>query len=172
MSSRSLPIDVPERDHPGRTTFFAIAPAMLRLLRYAWAFPATAVGLLATVAALCAGATVCGVEGVLEVAGGRVGRLVSVIPSARRFVAITLGHVVIGIDHRTLACVRAHEHVHVRQYERWGALFFVLYIGSSLIQRFRGRDPYLNNRFEREAFAIDCIPSTSVAATIAREAGR
>jgi hypothetical protein len=39
----------------------------------------------------------------------------------------------------------------VRQYERWGALFFVLYAVSSLCQWLRGRDPYWHNRFEREA---------------------
>jgi hypothetical protein len=32
-------------------------------------------------------------------------------------------------------------------------LFFPLYLSSSLLQIVRGRDPYLNNSFEREAFA-------------------
>jgi hypothetical protein len=40
----------------------------------------------------------------------------------------------------------------VRQYERWGAFFFPAYLGSSLWQLVRGRDPYRHNRFEREAF--------------------
>jgi hypothetical protein len=57
------------------------------------------------------------------------------------------------LDHQTLAHHRLHEHVHVRQYERWGVLFFPLYLASSLLQIARGRDPYLNNAFEREAFA-------------------
>ena len=67
--------------------------------------------------------------------------------------AITFGHVIIGLDHATLTHLRLHEHVHVRQYERWGVLFFPLYLASSLIQIVRRRDPYLNNCFEREAFA-------------------
>jgi hypothetical protein len=48
--------------------------------------------------------------------------------------------------------------VHVRQYERWGMLFFPLYLFSSLLQIVRGCDPYLDNSFEREAFAesISC----------------
>jgi hypothetical protein len=32
-------------------------------------------------------------------------------------------------------------------------LFIPLYLSSSLLQIARGRDPYLNNAFEREAFA-------------------
>jgi len=40
----------------------------------------------------------------------------------------------------------------VRQYERWGMLFFPLYIGSSLAQLLSGRDPHCYNHFEREAF--------------------
>ena len=50
--------------------------------------------------------------------------------------------------------MRAHERVHVRQYERLGALFFPLYVGSSLVQWLRGRDPYFDNHFEREAYAL------------------
>jgi hypothetical protein len=125
--------------------------AVARLLRYAWALPATLVGLLVAMIALCAGATLRRVEGAFEVAGGRVDRLVALLPF--QFAAITFGHVIIGIDHAVLRLARDHEHVHVRQYERWGVLFFPLYLGSSLVQLVRGRDPYLHNRFEREAYA-------------------
>ena len=41
----------------------------------------------------------------------------------------------------------------MRQSERWGVLFFPLYLGSTLAALARGRDPYLDNRFERAAFA-------------------
>jgi hypothetical protein len=37
-------------------------------------------------------------------------------------------------------------------------LFFPLYLGSSLLQIVRGRDPYLDNPFEREAFERDGPP--------------
>ncbi|HVO87470.1 MAG TPA: hypothetical protein VMV45_02930 [Casimicrobiaceae bacterium] len=121
--------------------------------RYLWALPATLVGLAFACVALGAGATLRVVDGVIEVAGGRTGRIVRLFPTSFRFVAITLGHVVIAIDHDVLACVRAHERVHVQQYERWGALFFPLYLASSIVQLARGRNPYLYNRFEREAFA-------------------
>lgn len=69
-----------------------------------------------------------------------------------RSVAITLGHVIIGVDQATLHHVRSHEHVRVRQYERWG-LFFPLYLGSSMLALVRGGAPYRGNVFERQAFA-------------------
>jgi len=67
--------------------------------------------------------------------------------------------VIIGLDARTLDSCRSHEHVHVRQYERWGPLFFPLYLGSSLWQWMRGRDPYRDNRFEVEAFRGERPPT-------------
>jgi len=125
------------------------------VLRYAWALPATTIGLIFSAIALCMGATIRFVDGVMEVAGGQIDRAISLLPPAFRFGAITFGHVIIGIDHVVLRRVRSHEHVHVQQYERWGALFFPLYLASSLMQLVQGRDPYLNNRFELEAHARD-----------------
>jgi hypothetical protein len=126
---------------------------VLIMTRYAWALPATATGLLLSLVAFATGARGRLVEGAIEIAGGGIGRFLSVLPHRCRFGAITFGHVIIGTDHDILASLRAHEHVHVRQYERWGALFFPLYLASSLVQIVRGRDPYLNNFLEREAFA-------------------
>lgn len=123
-----------------------------RLVRYAWASPATALGLGLSLLAALFGARLRVVNGVIEVAGGRVRELVVRLPKALRFSAITFGHVILGLDHATLGAVRAHEHVHVRQYERWGVLFFALYLASSLWQMIRGRHPYFDNCFEREAF--------------------
>lgn len=125
------------------------------LLRYAWAAPASAVGVLFAVPALCAGATIRWVDGVIEVAGGRVDRWIAMLPATVRFAAITFGHVVIGTDHAVLARLRCHEHVHVRQYERWGVLLLPLYCASSAIQWLRGRDPYRDNCFEREAWRLE-----------------
>ncbi len=126
---------------------------ILIMTRYAWALPATATGLLLSLVAFAFGARGRIVEGAIEIAGGGIERCLSILPRRCRFGAITFGHVIIGTDHDTLATLRVHEHVHVRQYERWGALFFPLYLVSSLIQIVRGRDPYLNNFLEREAFA-------------------
>ena len=121
---------------------------MPKILRYLWASPATLVGLVAALPCILSGGRCRRMRGVLEVSGGIVvGRL-------RRFgfAAITFGHVIIGLDEACLAGCRPHEHVHVRQYERWGLLFFPIYLGSSAWQWMRGRDPYLDNRFEREAY--------------------
>ena len=122
-------------------------------LRYAWALPATIVGLAFAIVAISAGAAVHFVDGVMEVGGGGAGRVLARLPKPLRFHAITFGHVILGTDQRVLRCARTHERVHVRQYERWGALFFVLYAGSSLTQWLRGRHPYFDNCFEREAYA-------------------
>jgi hypothetical protein len=102
------------------------------------------------------GARVRSYGGVFEFGGGCIGRCVSRLPASCRFVAITFGHVILGIDEPTLERVRAHEHVHVRQYERWGPLFIPAYLLSSLVQLLRCRHPYLDNYFEREARTKGC----------------
>ena len=122
------------------------------IFRYAWTSPATALGLAFSVLAMLAGARPRMVNGVLEVAGGHLRSLMAVLPRCAGFAAITFGHVIIGLDHSLLRCIRAHELVHVRQYERWGVLFFPVYLASSFWQLMRGRHPYLDNVFEREAY--------------------
>ena len=69
--------------------------------------------------------------------------------------AITLGHVILGRTAAALDIARDHEWVHVGQYERWGPFFLPAYAVASLWAWLRGRDPYRDNRFEREAFAVD-----------------
>ena len=88
------------------------------LLRYAWAAPATLVGLVLAAVAFWLGATSRVVDGVIEVAGGRMATLVPSAPARMRFAAITFGHVVLGVSHEVLDEFRAHEHTPVRQYER------------------------------------------------------
>jgi hypothetical protein len=124
-------------------------------LRYLWALPATIVGL--AVAMIAVGQCV---DGAIEVGGGRVGRAIARLPPSIRFHAITLGHVIVGTGQRALESSRAHERVHVRQYERWGMLFFALYVGSSLAQWLCGRHPYFDNCFEREAYACAAAEGT------------
>lgn len=123
------------------------------IIRYTWAAPASAIGLLLLAVALCLGATCRVVDGVAEVAGGQASRLFPFLPRICNVEAITFGHVVIGLDHDLLTLLRPHEHAHVRQYERWGILFIPLYLCSSAIQLLAGRNPYLHNHFEKEAFA-------------------
>lgn len=125
----------------------------LRLAAYAWAAPYTGIGLAFGSIVVLFGGAVQLHGGTAEFGGGRLGAWFSRLPPPLAFSAITLGHVVLGIDQAALARVRAHERVHVRQYERWGPLFGPAYLLSSLMQLLQGNRPYLDNHFEREAYA-------------------
>ncbi|HEY9398176.1 MAG TPA: signal peptide prediction [Burkholderiales bacterium] len=124
--------------------------AWSKTIRYLWASPATLVGLLLASIACLMRADLAAVNGVIEVVG-RGGRLPGLLRCP--FVAITFGHVIIARDRQSLEGCRAHERAHVRQYERWGALFFLLYLGSSAYEYLRGRRLYWDNYFERQARA-------------------
>ena len=136
----------------GLPTHLAMSLGTKPPLRYLWAAPATAAGLVAAGVACALGATARVVDGVLEVAGGRLCSRVGSAPASFAFVAITLGHVVIGQDHAVLDGLRAHEHEHVRQYERWGPFMLPAYFASSLLAWRRGDHFYFDNAFEKEAY--------------------
>lgn len=131
------------------------APSTLNLLplRYLWALPTTAPGLLLAVLARTTGGRWTVVDGVLEAHGGAVGWLLRRVPVEGGAGAMTLGHVVVARDARALEASRMHERVHVRQAERWGVLFYPAYAAASGWAWLRGGDVYLDNRFEREAYA-------------------
>ncbi|HEY8506645.1 MAG TPA: hypothetical protein VIL46_18830 [Gemmataceae bacterium] len=125
----------------------------LRPLFYLWALPGTAVGLLCLPLALLSGGGVRVVRGALEVHGGLVAFLLRrLVPIAGGASAMTLGHVILGCDRESLDRCREHEHVHVRQFERWGPFMIPLYLIASGVALIRGRDPYRDNPFEREAY--------------------
>jgi hypothetical protein len=122
-----------------------------------WALPCSLLGLLLGLPWLLQGrqagrgGSLRRVDGVLELALHR-GEVLAGCRAARLpFAAITLGHVVIGVSEAALARLRAHEQVHVRQYERWGPLFLLAYPLASAWAWLRGRRPYLDNPFEIEA---------------------
>lgn len=129
---------------------------MFRPLRYVWAFfPGTFIGMCCIPLAVLAGGNVRIVRGCLEVQGGLVSRILR--DGLRRFgfrgaAAMTLGHVILGLNEHCLCHSRDHEHVHVRQYERWGPFFLPAYFASSALAWYRGQDPYFENHFEREAY--------------------
>lgn len=133
----------------------ALRVAASRAWRVAWAAPWSLVGLILGALAIGLGARARRVDATLEIAGGSLGRGLGRLPAPLGFAAITFGHVILGRDHATLARLRSHERVHVRQYETWGPLFVPLYLASSLSQWCRGADPYRANRFEREAFEAE-----------------
>jgi hypothetical protein len=109
--------------------------------------------MLGIVIGLLAGARFQFVDGVVEIYGPRVTRVLRLIPIGP--IALTLGHVVFGVDRVALDTTRRHERVHVRQYERWGLFFLPAYLLESLWLYGRGRDGYRENHFEVEAYAID-----------------
>ena len=125
---------------------------MKRPAAWVWAAPVTAAGLPLVVLALATGGRLSVRDGVVEAAGGvlrpLLGRAVPGFPIA----AITLGHVVLGSSPRSLDETRAHERVHVRQYEKWGLLFPVMYLAASVAAVARGRGAHDGNAFERQAF--------------------
>jgi hypothetical protein len=124
-----------------------------RIVCYLWAAPATALRLFAVAAGCLSGGSARVVAGAVEVHGGLVTRFLRRgLPFVGAGAAMTLGHVILGQDVRCLDQSRPHEHVHVRQYERWGPFFLPAYLGASLILWFRGLDPYYDNPFEREAY--------------------
>lgn len=120
-----------------------------------WAAPASLLGLALALPLLALGGRMVWRDGVIEVSArdrrsnSRPGMRAQ--PPRLPFDAITFGHVVLARSAALHDALRAHERVHVRQYERWGALFLVAYPAESLLQWARGRRPYLDNRFEVSA---------------------
>jgi len=121
-------------------------------LSYAWTSPNSLIGLVIGGAMILLGARAGRIAGVLEVSGGLVGTLLGPRRIALPWRAMTLGHVILGIDEAALEQSRAHEHVHVRQYEQWGPFFLPAYVVSSLWQLACGRRCYRDNWFERQAY--------------------
>ena len=147
---------------PIPTSTSAAAPGPRRtapqrpLAAYLWASPCTVIGMALGVIALLCGARWQRHDGVLEVARPVAG---PAKPPMLPFVAITLGHVVLGRNASELDRLRAHEHAHVAQYERWGPLFLLAYPLASLLALLRSGRPYYDNCFEVEARATARRPA-------------
>jgi hypothetical protein len=122
-------------------------------LRYVWAFPNTAIGLLLAAVVLLTRGRAQVVDGVLEVYSGAADRVLGSLPIAGGAAAITFGHVVLARDRTLLRLTRRHERVHVHQYERWGPLFIPAYLLAGLWSLAAGTGAYEGNYFERDARA-------------------
>jgi hypothetical protein len=132
-----------------------------RPIAYLWAAPVTAAALPLVALALVTGGRARRCSGVLEAWGGALRPLLTRANPVFPISAITFGHVVLGTSERVLEKCRAHERVHVRQYETWGALFPLLYLGASVAALARGRAVYAGNAFERQAFRESGDPSSA-----------
>jgi hypothetical protein len=125
----------------------------VKLARYIWALPTTSVGLLLVALALASRGKLRLIDGVIEAHGGLVTLLLKhCVPISGGAEAMTLGHVVVGRSAAALQRTRQHERVHVRQCERWGPAFIPAYLICGLLAMLRGKDAYLDNRFERQAY--------------------
>jgi len=132
----------------------ALERRLRRVAALSWAAPCSLVGLAIAAPLVCAGGSVRRVGHTLEIALAATESAVPPTLQRLRFAAITLGHVIVGRSHEVLERLRPHERVHVAQYERLGALFFLAYAGASLVAWCRGDCPYRDNAFERQAFAL------------------
>ena len=125
----------------------------VRLFGMLWASPYTALGLLIGLIGICTGGHARIRGPVIEFYGGGVTWLLHRFPHGQFTLAFTLGHTVLGQTDAALDMCREHELVHVRQYECWGPLMGPAYLGCSLVLWLMGRRPYLDNPFERQAYA-------------------
>lgn len=123
------------------------------LLRMLWALPCSMVGALLGMAIVALGGSARRVDHTIEVALAVEQPHTPAWARQLRFSAITLGHVIVGQSHEALAALRAHERVHVQQYELFGPLFFVAYPGASVWALIQGQCHYRGNHFEMQAFA-------------------
>ena len=129
-----------------------VAPRGRKLISYAWASPNSLIGLVIGGVMSCSARGRGVIAGVLEVGGGLVGTLLG-READRVALARDDARPRDPRDRRVaLNQSRAHEHVHVRQYEQWGPFFLPAYAASSLWQLACGRRCYRDNWFERQAY--------------------
>jgi hypothetical protein len=147
----------PGRGGPATPTPSGARPLTIEAMaRYLWALPNSLLGLLFWPSVFFARGGWEVVDGVLELHGSFVAwflRRCTLLPGGAA--AMTLGHVVLGVDARTLATTRAHERVHVRQYERWGPAFVPAYCLAALWGVITGAGGYHGNVFERRALQVE-----------------
>jgi hypothetical protein len=125
---------------------------MIQFLAIIWALPYTLAGILFGLIGLMTGGRVRIRGHVIEFYGGGVKWLLHRFPDGQFILAFTLGHTILGQTDASLDISRAHELVHVRQYERWGPFMGPAYLICALVLWLTGRRPYRDNPFEREAY--------------------
>ena len=125
---------------------------VLMPLAYFWASPASLIGVCVGTLGLLTGGGCQFRRGALEFHGGAVAWSLSRLWIRAR--AMTLGHTILGLSLHDLEATRDHEHIHVGQYCRWGPFFIPAYLLCSVVLWCRGRNPYLDNPFEVEAYEL------------------
>lgn len=124
---------------------------IIKLILILWTSPNSLLGLTIGTVGLLTGGGIQFKRGCIEFYGGIVESGLERLNVA----GMTLGHTILGQTSNGLRIVRNHEHVHVRQYEKWGPLFLPAYLGMSAWLWCQGKDHYRLNPFEIEAYGID-----------------
>jgi hypothetical protein len=124
---------------------------LLRFAKLLWALPCSLVGIALAAPVVAVGGRATYMQGALEVTFHKRLSHCGNFTRSLSFRGITFGHVILAVTEEELERLRAHEHVHVQQYERWGIFFIPAYLGSSLWQLLNGRRAYWDNYFEVEA---------------------
>jgi hypothetical protein len=141
----------PARGHRSEAVLAAVSGVVF-LAKVLWASPWSMLGMAIGAAALLTGGGVRRNGHVLEFWGGILPAFLKCFPLAVGSAAFPFGHVILGRSERYLDACRPHQLVHVRQYEHWGPLFVPTYLMCLLVQWCRGKRPYYDNPFEREAY--------------------
>lgn len=125
---------------------------LLTIAKILWASPWTLFGIFVGCVGLVTGGKVQRTGRVLEFWGGGAETFLRIFPWVAGASAVTFGHVVLARNRELLNACRAHELVHVRQYERWGLLFVPAYLSCWALLWLVGKHPYFDNPFERQAY--------------------
>ncbi len=143
--------------------------AAVRVLRVLWVLPVSvfALPLLPLAVWRAQWRVICGV---LEISSPALswflhGPWFRAMSGGSGFSAATIGHVIVARDAVSMDGCRVHEHVHVRQCERWGALFPLAYAVTGLHAAWIGRSwsaYYWDNPFEQQARAAEVPVKTTV----------
>lgn len=127
---------------------------LAKAAKFIWAAPCSFVGVVLGTCVLLLGGKAKLSLGTLEFTLRESEAGCGKLARSLAFRAITFGHVIIAVTEQELTYSRDHELVHVRQYERWGMVFFLAYPASSLWQLLRGRHAYWDNCFEIQARSL------------------
>ena len=127
-------------------------PTFKKTIAVIWASPYSLVGLLIGTLGIISGGKGRLKDGAVEFYGGGTQWFVRRLPPGIHTAGFTLGHVILGQSDAGLDCVAKHERVHIRQFETWGPLMGPAYLLASAWMWSTGRDYYLDNPFEVEAY--------------------
>ena len=127
-------------------------PRVISLAKVFWAAPWSFLGASVGIVGLLTGGEFRRQGKIMEFWGGVIPLFLRYFPFVAGSPVATFGHVVVGRSTRHLDACRPHQMIHVRQYECWGPLFVPAYLTCWFVLLSRGRHPYYDNPFEREAY--------------------